>query len=59
MFLYSGFSVSSMVKVAETKVYSGNKTSIPPPVMKALSLKVGDTVEWHILDEKVVLRRGG
>ena len=48
-----------MVKVAETKVYRGNKTSIPPAIMEALSLKVGDTVEWHIIDERVILRKGG
>jgi bifunctional DNA-binding transcriptional regulator/antitoxin component of YhaV-PrlF toxin-antitoxin module len=47
-----------MVKVAETKVYRGNKTSVPSAVMEALSLKVGDTVEWHIIDERVVLRKG-
>lgn len=52
------FLVLGLVKVAETKVYRGNKTSVPPPVMEALSLKVGDTVEWHIEDEKVVVKKG-
>jgi bifunctional DNA-binding transcriptional regulator/antitoxin component of YhaV-PrlF toxin-antitoxin module len=46
-----------MVKVAETKVYRGNKTSIPSAVMEALSLKVGDMVEWHVEDEKVVVKK--
>jgi bifunctional DNA-binding transcriptional regulator/antitoxin component of YhaV-PrlF toxin-antitoxin module len=47
-----------MVKVAETKVYRNNKTSIPSAVMEALSLKVGDVVEWHIENEKIILRKG-
>jgi len=46
-----------MVKVAETKVYRGNKTSIPPAIMEALNLKVGDMVEWYIIDERVILRK--
>jgi bifunctional DNA-binding transcriptional regulator/antitoxin component of YhaV-PrlF toxin-antitoxin module len=46
-----------VVKVAETKVYRGNKTAVPSAVMEALSLKVGDTVEWHIEDEKVVVKK--
>jgi bifunctional DNA-binding transcriptional regulator/antitoxin component of YhaV-PrlF toxin-antitoxin module len=46
-----------LVKVAETKVYKNNKTSIPSAIMEALSLKVGDTVEWHIEDEKVVVKK--
>jgi bifunctional DNA-binding transcriptional regulator/antitoxin component of YhaV-PrlF toxin-antitoxin module len=47
-----------LVKVAETKVYKNNKTSIPSAVMEALSLKVGDVVEWHVEDEKIILRKG-
>jgi bifunctional DNA-binding transcriptional regulator/antitoxin component of YhaV-PrlF toxin-antitoxin module len=47
-----------LVKVAETKVYRNNKTSIPSAIMEALSLKVGDVVEWHVEDEKIILRKG-
>jgi bifunctional DNA-binding transcriptional regulator/antitoxin component of YhaV-PrlF toxin-antitoxin module len=47
-----------MVKVAETKVYKNNKTSIPSAIMEALSLKVADVVEWHVEDEKIILRKG-
>jgi antitoxin component of MazEF toxin-antitoxin module len=47
-----------LVKVAETKVYRGNKTSIPSAIIEALSLKVGDAVEWHIENEKIILRKG-
>jgi len=46
-----------MVKVAETKVYKGNKTAVPPAVMEALNLNVGDAVEWHIENEKVILKK--
>jgi len=46
-----------MVKVAETKVYRGNKTSIPSAVMEALSLKVGDRVEWHVEGEKIIVKK--
>jgi AbrB family looped-hinge helix DNA binding protein len=46
-----------LVKVAETKVYKNNKTSIPSAIMEALSLKVGDAVEWHIENEKIILRK--
>jgi antitoxin component of MazEF toxin-antitoxin module len=47
-----------LVKVAETRVYRGNKTSVPPAIMEALSLKVGDLIEWHIENEKIILRKG-
>jgi AbrB family looped-hinge helix DNA binding protein len=47
-----------LVKVAETKVYRNNKTSIPSAIMEALNLKVGDFVEWHIENEKIILRKG-
>jgi bifunctional DNA-binding transcriptional regulator/antitoxin component of YhaV-PrlF toxin-antitoxin module len=47
-----------LVKVAETKVYKNNKTSIPSAIMEALSLKVGDVVEWHVENEKIILRKG-
>lgn len=51
--------MGNYLKVAETKVYAGNKTAIPKAVLEALGLKIGDYIEWHVEEEKIVVRKRG
>ena len=45
------------MKIAETRVSPKYTTTVPSPVRKALELEVGDVIEWHVEDGKIVVRK--
>lgn len=45
------------MKIAETKVTRRFMTTIPRPIREALNIKLGDVIEWHVENEKVVVRK--
>jgi len=46
-----------MVKVSKSKVSSRFLLAIPKPIREALNLQVGDVLEWHVIDGKIVVRK--
>jgi bifunctional DNA-binding transcriptional regulator/antitoxin component of YhaV-PrlF toxin-antitoxin module len=48
-----------MRPVEETKISTGNMTTVPRPVRNLLDLQSGDTIEWHIENESIVVRKRG
>lgn len=45
------------MKVAETRINKKNMTTVPRAVREALELRVGDVIEWHIENERIVVRK--
>jgi bifunctional DNA-binding transcriptional regulator/antitoxin component of YhaV-PrlF toxin-antitoxin module len=45
--------------VEETKISTGNTTTVPRPVRNLLDLQSGDTIEWHVKNENIVVRKAG
>jgi len=46
-----------MVKIGESKLSKGYLTTVPKAVREALDLEVGSRLEWHIENQKVVLKK--
>ena len=45
------------MKVAETTVSKAFLTSVPASVRNALNLNAGDTIEWHIENDEMKIRK--
>ncbi|MCD6164687.1 MAG: AbrB/MazE/SpoVT family DNA-binding domain-containing protein [Candidatus Odinarchaeota archaeon] len=45
------------MKIAESRVSPKNTTTVPSAVRKALNLKAGDVIEWHVEEEKIVIKK--
>ncbi len=45
------------MKIAETRISKKNTTAVPSAVRKALNLKAGDVIEWHVEGEKIVVKK--
>lgn len=45
--------------VEETKISTGNTTTVPRPMRNLLDLQSGDTIEWHVEGESIVVQKGG
>jgi bifunctional DNA-binding transcriptional regulator/antitoxin component of YhaV-PrlF toxin-antitoxin module len=46
-----------LAKIAQTKVLGNMTATVPKSVALALDLKVGDHLEWHIKDGKIIVRK--
>jgi len=47
------------MKVAETKISMAKLTTVPVAIRKAMSLAVGDYLEWHIEEGQVIVKQRG
>jgi len=45
------------MKIAETKITDASLTTVPSAIKEALNLSAGDYVEWHIENDKVLVRK--
>ncbi len=45
------------MKIAESRVSKRYLVSLPRAVRTALGLDVGDVVEWHVEDGKIVVKK--
>ncbi len=45
------------MKVAESRISPKHTTTVPKSIREALDLKVGDVIEWHVKEEKVIVKK--
>ena len=45
------------MKIAESRVSKRYLISVPRAVRTALNISVGDVIEWHIEDGKIVVKK--
>ena len=46
-----------MMKVAESTLSKANLTTVPSAIRKALELKAGDKLTWHITNQTVSVKK--
>jgi AbrB family looped-hinge helix DNA binding protein len=45
------------MKLGQTKVLGNMTVTVPKVVREALNLKAGDYLEWHVVNQEVIVRR--
>ena len=45
------------MKIGRSKIMQKNVVVIPKAVREALGLKVGDIIEWHVEEGKIVVKK--
>jgi AbrB family looped-hinge helix DNA binding protein len=51
------FSIVMKMKLGQTKVLGNMTVTVPKVVREALNLKAGDYLEWHVVNQEVIVRR--
>lgn len=45
------------MKIAESTVSGGLQTHIPSAIATALSIKLGDVLEWHVEADQILIKK--